>query len=286
MCRYVPPHFRPRCDFVFREIPMHLRVPHSARFVALRTVLLVPLMAQDTTQWNTLAQQVSSLINQGRYAEAMPLARKTLTVAQTSFSTRSLQYAMSLNGVGYLELATGDLNAAQPDLERAATLVIASAGPSSVQAITPLVNLGNLYIQQAQRQSLNPPLAKGFLSKAETSMRQVLGIAEINFKAADVNLAAPIQALAQVLSFESKFPEAIQLEKRLLAINQANLPPDNPQILKVRADLATAILASGDKATALMQLQGILPDAKRIMGVGDPFTGMIQDLINQLSGTT
>ncbi len=247
--------------------------------------LLTPLKAQ-TPDWMTLTQQATVLANQGRFADAMPIARQALAVAKQTYSTQSLQYAMSLNGIGYLEMATGDLASAQPDLESSAAMVQTAAGQNSIQAMTPLANLGNLYFQQAQRQSANPTLQKSLLGKAEMVLRQVLSIAEANFKGTDVNLSTSLQVLAQVLSAEQKFTEAIQLEQRLLTIARANLPADNPLILKTRADLATTILASGDSATALSQFKGVLVDAKRILPAGDSFTSSVQDIINQISDGT
>ncbi len=44
-------------------------------------------------------------------------------------------------------------------------MVQRASGQNSVQAITPLANLGNLYFQQAQRQSANPTLQKSLLGK-------------------------------------------------------------------------------------------------------------------------
>jgi tetratricopeptide (TPR) repeat protein len=198
----------------------------------------------------TLTQQATVLTNQGRFADAMPIARQALAVAKQTYSTQSLQYAMSLNGIGYLEMATGDLASAQPDLESSAVMVQRASGPNSVQAMTPLANLGNLYFQQAQRQSANPTLQKSLLGKAETALRQVLSIAEANFKGTDVNLSTPLQALAQVLSAQQKFTEAVQLEQRLLTIARANLPADNPLILKTRADLATTTLCANMSETS------------------------------------
>ncbi len=247
--------------------------------------LLSPILGQGNDQWGMLTQQATILAGQGRFADAMPLARQALAFAQTNYSDKSLQYALSLNAIGYIEMATGDLASAQPDLERAVALVTAAVGPSGIQAITPLANLGGLYVQQAQRQSMNPPVVKALLAKAEMEMRQVLSIAEKNFTGTDLNLASPIQALAQVLSMEQSFPEAIQLETRLLTIERANLPPDSQQTVRTRADLASAILASGDTKTALAQFQAILPDAKRILP-NDPFTDSIQDIINQLAPGT
>jgi tetratricopeptide (TPR) repeat protein len=247
--------------------------------------LLTPLKAQ-TTDWMTLTQQATVLTNQGRFADAMPIARQALAVAKQAYTTQSLQYALSLNGIGYLEMATGDLTSAQPDLESSAVMVQTAAGQNSVQAMTPLANLGNLYVQQAQLQSANPALQKSLLGKAETALRQVLSIAEANFKGADVNLSTPLHSLAQVLSAEQKFTEAVQLEQRLLTIQRANLPADNPLILKTRADLATTILASGDSATALSQFKAVLMDAKRILPAGDSFTAAVQDIINQISDGT
>ncbi len=282
--------------FILFSIQTKIRVSSledSVRQRAIRRVSLIvacisvltPLKAQ-TPDWMTLTQQATVLTNQGRFADAMPIARQALAVAKQTYSTQSLQYAMSLNGIGYLEMATGDLASAQPDLESSAVMVQRASGQNSVQAITPLANLGNLYFQQAQRQSANPTLQKSLLGKAETALRQVLSIAEANFRGTDVNLSTPLQALAQVLSAEQKFTEAVQLEQRLLTISSANLPADNPLILKTRADLATTILASGDSATALSQFKGILADAKRILPAGDPFTSAIQDIINQISDGT
>jgi tetratricopeptide (TPR) repeat protein len=262
---------------------VRLRAIRRVSWIAACISLLTPLKAQQTNDWMTLTQQATVLINQGRFADAMPIARQALAVAKRAYTTQSLQYALSLNGIGYLELATGDLASAQTDLESAAVMVQAAAGKNSVQAMTPLANLGNLYLQQAQLQSANPTLQKSLLGKAETALREVLSIAEANFKGADVNLSPPLQALAQVLCAEQKFTEAIQVEQRLLTIARANLPADNPLILKTRADLATTILASGDTSTALSQLKAVLVDAKRILPVGDSFTAAVQDIINQIS---
>jgi len=151
-------------------------------------------------------------------AQAEPLMRRALAIAETSFGSDHPAVAPHLNNLAELLLATNRLAEAEPLMRRALTIDEASFGPSHPEVATDLNNLAQL-LQHTSR-----------LAEAEPLMRRALSINEASFGPDHPTVAIRLNNLAELLRDTGRLAEAEPLYRRALAILEASFGPVHPTV--------------------------------------------------------
>ena len=106
-------------------------------------------LAQEA-RWKALYKQVEALYQQGKYGEAIPVAKEALEVAEQTFGPDHPNVATSLNWVALVYKKQGQYAKAGPLYKRALGIYEKALGPEHPHVATALNNLAGLYLSQGQ----------------------------------------------------------------------------------------------------------------------------------------
>ncbi|MBI3775714.1 MAG: tetratricopeptide repeat protein, partial [Gammaproteobacteria bacterium] len=88
-----------------------------------------PLAQAELTEWEKLNGEVMSLYQQGQYANAVPVAKKALALAEQTLGANHPNVAGSLNNLAELYRIQGQYKQAAPLYQRALTIWEKALGP-------------------------------------------------------------------------------------------------------------------------------------------------------------
>jgi tetratricopeptide (TPR) repeat protein len=111
---------------------------------------------EATDHWQALIAQVEELYDQGRYAEAVPLAQEALALAEASVGPTHPHVATSLQHLARLNRELGRYAEAEPLLQRALTIREQILGPAHPEVATSLNELAVLYWAQGRYAEAEP----------------------------------------------------------------------------------------------------------------------------------
>ncbi len=215
----------------------------------------------------------------GRYAEAEPQLRESLSIRRAALPAGHLNIAVGLSDLSSLLLAQNKLAEAEP-LFREALEIIRRARPAGHPEIASgLSNLAMLLSAQNKpaeaksllrealeiRRSALPPehpdialslnnlatlLYEDNLAEAEPLFREALAIRRAAFPAGHPDIVQSMNNLAVLLSQQNKPAEAEPLYREALAIRRATLPAQHPSIAIALSNLASEVRALNKPAEA------------------------------------
>jgi len=168
-----------------------------------------------------------------RLAEAEPLMRRALSIAEASFGLEHPNVANCLGNLAELLRATNRLGEAEPLMRRALAIDDASFGPGHPTVAIRLNNLAGLLCATAR------------LTEAEPLYRSALAIDEVSFGRDHPNVARGLDNLAEFLRATNRLTEAEPLMRRTLAIEEASVGPEHPAVATRLANLAELLRATG-----------------------------------------
>jgi tetratricopeptide (TPR) repeat protein len=160
------------------------------------------------------------------YAQAEPLMRRALEIAEANFGSEHPRVAVHLNSLAGLLQDTNRLAEAEKLYHRVLTVVEASLGSDHPDMATPLNNLAELL------RLTNRP------REAELLLRRALAIDEAVLGPDHPQVALLLNNLAKSLQATGRPGEAEPLFLRALAINEANLGPNHPNVARDLSNLA------------------------------------------------
>jgi tetratricopeptide (TPR) repeat protein len=172
------------------------------------------------------------------HAQAEPLYRRALAVAEASFAPDHPTVANRLNNLAQLLRAANRLTEAEPLMRRALAIDEASSGRDHPNVAKDLNNLAQL-LQATNR-----------LAEAEPLMRRALAIGEASFGREHPNVAIYLNNLAQLLQATDRLADAEPLMRRALAIDEASFGPDHPGVAIRLNNLARLLQATNRLAEA------------------------------------
>jgi tetratricopeptide (TPR) repeat protein len=182
------------------------------RLALVATVMLpvgtVPAVAQDADDPAALQRQVSRLHGQGKYGEAVPLAKRYVVVARQKHGEEHAEFATAIAWLANVYRAQGRLAEAEPLLKRALAIREKALAPDHPWIGASLNSLADLY-RTLGRHAEAEPLYKRSLTVTENA----LGPDHPNVGTSLNDLAGVCQALGRTA-------EAEQLMKRALAIRE------------------------------------------------------------------
>jgi CHAT domain-containing protein/Flp pilus assembly protein TadD len=226
-------------------------------FVILGLALLVGTPAwsdEDSPQKaKELNQEVEQLYQQGRYAEAIPVAERALAIDEKYLGPEHPDTATSLNNLAVLYKYIGAYNKAEPLYRRSLAIREKALGPEHPDTASSLGNLAGLY------------QVMGAYDKAEPLYQRSLMIYEKALGPEHPDTAIYLNNLAGLYQVMGAYDKAEPLFQRSLTINEKALGPEHPGTATSLNNLAVLYATQGrnGEALALMErAQGI--DHKQI----------------------
>jgi CHAT domain-containing protein/Flp pilus assembly protein TadD len=191
----------------------------AALFAALLVAMPVTGQAQQHENSAELHKKVNALEAAGKYAEAIPYARRALEIEESrSGPNQPNVVAIVLNRLAMLYAKDGRYADAETFYQRSLTLRAKARGPFHPDVATVLNNLAALY------------LAQGRYADAESPLKRSLAIREKALGPAHLNVAATLNNLAELYRLQGRYTDAEPLIKRALAIREKVLRPDHPDV--------------------------------------------------------
>jgi tetratricopeptide (TPR) repeat protein len=191
-----------------------------------------------------LMTQVGLLLEaKALHAEAEPLYRRTLAIAEDSLGLDHPTVAIRLNNLATFLRGTNRLGEAEPLMRRALAIDEKSFGPDHPEFATNLSNLAEL-LQATNR-----------LVEAEPLRRRALAIDEKSFGPDHSKVAIDLNNLAALLQATNRLVEAEPLIRRALAIDEKGFGPNHPNVAIRLNNLAQLLQATNrrDEAEPLMR---------------------------------
>ncbi len=199
-------------------------------FVLFFSALLTVPAAHAQEDSDALADQVNALYQQGKYAEALPLAERQVELMKAQHGEEHPDYAAALSDLANVLQRLNRAAEAEALFRKAIAIDEASLGPTHEDLATDLKGLGALLRAQSR------------IAEAETVYRRVLSIDETNHGPSDAIVAEDLGSLALVLSDAGRLAEAEPLTRRALEITESLLGPDHPDVARRLNSLATVLV--------------------------------------------
>ncbi len=232
----------------------------------------MPVFAQEA-HWETLNTRVKNLYTHERYAEALPIAEECLQAAEEAWGPNDYHVAFSLQDLAAIRSAQNDFAAAEPLAQRALKILLAAPSPDPREVANALNTLASVYRQggklaeaetfaqralEIQEKALPPDdpdigvTLAGLASlyqmqfkyakygEMEEYYKRAIAILEKANGPKDPYLATVLGNFARVYSMSGRNAEAVPLFAREVAIKEAILGPDNPNVFTERCLLAAA----------------------------------------------
>lgn len=218
---------------------------------------LLPASAQEA-RWNQMSVQVDQLRQQGRTAQAIPLAQQAVQVAQATFGPNDRRVGISLDELGLLLSDQGDFAGAETSLRRALAVFQKNAGPQSKDIGTTLLNLARLYGDHGRWGE-----AEGAYHDALTATLQAYG-------QTDPHVADVLASGGGFLIDEGKWMDAARLLRGAIAIYQNAGPAYNAQLANAYSLAAEDCVAAGDIKTAETLYQRSIDIGQKVYAPDDP----------------
>ena len=167
-------------------------------------------LAQDDDP-SALNQQVTQLIEQGKYQEAIHIAERAVEVAKRTRGPEDPKTAEALNNLGLLRKKIGDYAKAEPLYQEALRIrqkVLGSEHPYTAQSLN---NLGLLYKDMHEYAKAEP-----LLQEALRIYQKVSG-SEHPYTATSLdNLASLYRVMGEYAKAEPRYQEALRIRQKVL----------------------------------------------------------------------
>jgi len=196
--------------------------------------------------------------NQGRYAEAEPLYKRSLAIREKARGPDHPDVALALNNLAALYDKQGRTAEAEPLHKRALAVFEKALGPDHRDVATALNSLASLYDDQ------------GRYAEAEPVLKRALAIYEKALGPDHPDVALSLNNLAALYDDQGRYAEAEPLYKRSLAIKEKALGPDHPAVARALNNLALLYKEQGRKADAEPVYKRALAIDEKALGPDHP----------------
>ena len=210
-----------------------------------------------------------ALYDQGRYAEAEPLYKRALAIAEKALGPDHPDVASCLNNLAILYKAQGRYAEAEPLYKRALAIREKALGPDHPSLAQSLNNLALLYD------------AQGRYVEAEPLYKRALAIWEKALGPDHPDVASCLNNLALLYDAQGRYAEAEPLYNRALAIWEKALGPDHPDVATCLNNLASLYQDQGRYAEAEPLYKRALAIREKSLGPDHPD---VAESLNNLAG--
>jgi tetratricopeptide (TPR) repeat protein len=232
-------------------------------------ILACPASLAEDDDPNALNQQVTQLIEQGKYREAIPIAEGALEVAKRVRGPERPETAEAMNNLGLLLQKIGNYTKAEPLLEEALRMRQKVLGSEHPDTATSLNNLGLLY------------WAMGEYAKAEPLYQEALRIRQKVLGSEHPLTAISLNNLALLYQNMGEYAKAEPLYQEALRIWQKVLGPEHPGTAISLNNLALLYQNMGEYTKAEPLYQEALRIRQKVLGSEHPDTA---NSLNNLGG--
>jgi CHAT domain-containing protein len=198
---------------------------------------------------------------QGRYAEAEQLSRRSLAIRERALGPEHPDVGGSLNNLAALFHVQGRYAETEPLYRRSLAIIEKELGPDHPNVGTALNNLADLY--QAQ----------GRYAEAEPLSRRSLAIRERALGPEHLDVGGSLNNLAALYRAQGRFAEAEPLSRRSLAVVEKALGPDHQHVGTTLSVLALLYQAQGRFAEAEPLFRRTLAIREKALGQSHPDVG-------------
>ena len=205
-----------------------------------------------------LNAQVRELYEQGKYAEAEPLLKRLLSIAEKALGPEHPTVATALDNLAEPYRAQGRYTEAEPLYKRSLSIREKALGPDHLDVATSLNNLAMLYQFQ------------GRYAEAEPLYKRSLSIREKALGPDHPDVATSLNNLALLYQFQGRYGEAEPLLKRALSILEKAQGPDHPAVATALNNLATLYQFQGRYGEAEPLLKRALNILEKAQGPDHP----------------
>ncbi len=174
----------------------------------------------------------------GQYAEAEPLFRRSLKIWEQQLGPEHPNVAISLDNLALLLISQGKYAEAEPLCRRALAIFDKQLGSEHLDVAINLNNLASLLESQ------------GKYSEAEPLYHRSLEIREQQLGMEHPDVASSLNSLASLLESQGKYTEAEPLYRRSLKIWEQQLGPEHPDVAIGLDNLALLLTSQGKYAEA------------------------------------
>jgi CHAT domain-containing protein/Tfp pilus assembly protein PilF len=213
-----------------------------------------------TSTASALYKQADTHYEQGRYADAEPLFKRSLAIYEKALGPEHGHVAGALNALAELYYAQGRYADAEPLFKRSLAILEKTLGPEHTDVATILNNLAITYTSKSRYADAEPLFkrvlairerahgpehrrvattlfslaglyrAQGRYADAELLGKRSLAILEKTLGPEHTDVAAQLNGLATIYNSQSRYADAELLFKRSLAIQEKTLGPDHPNV--------------------------------------------------------
>jgi TonB family protein len=221
--------------------------------------------SQDPSEAAALTSSVIKLYQAGKYAEALPLARRAVQLREAVLTADEPLLRNALINLGQIYVALGKLREAETAFERVAKSY-ETTQPSAPRFAEVLQTLALVHY------------AKGDLSKSEKEYQRSLEINEKAFGPESSQTAQSLLSFAEFYQFTGNYKKGELLYQRLVSLQQKGSRPEQKEPLAVIVDRYACLLRKANRSADAKALED------RILGPpGSPDDAAA--LANILNGT-
>jgi tetratricopeptide (TPR) repeat protein len=195
-----------------------------------------------------LYPKMESLYKQGKFQEALPIARELLEMSKKENGPESTETISMMRYVAQMDTTLGNVDEAEKYLLQAETTLSKSPTPTQQYART-LGDLSRLYYDQ-----------KLDFAKTEIYLKRSIAILEKVAPADAGDLGTALNNLATLYEREGRQQEALSIDKRIVELREKALPA-------VDANLAHSLLARGHVYSDLHEYHNAESDLKRALSI-------------------
>jgi TonB family protein len=165
-----------------------------------------PQEPPELQEASKLNESAVKLYNQGKYDEALPLARRAIEIREKLLSRKDPRVSISLTNLGEIYLAKKDYKAAREVFQRLLQIQEETFGPDDVNLAFTLDRLAVLhYVARNTRET-------------EAAYKRALALREKTLGANDVQVADSLFQLGEFYRFERNFKPALESYRRALRL--------------------------------------------------------------------
>ena len=225
-------------------------------------ILACPASWAEDDDPNALNQQVTQLIEQGKYQEAIPIAERAVEVSKRVRGPEQPETVEALNNLGLLFQKIGDYAKAEPLYQEALRIRQKVLGPEDPDTATSLDNLADLYRDMNE------------YAKAEPLYQEALRIRQKVLGTEHPDTATSLNNLAELYEDMGEYAKAEPLLQEALRIRQKVLGPEHPDTALSLNNLAALYDVMGKYAKAEPLFQEVLRIRQKVLGPEHPDTAV------------
>jgi CHAT domain-containing protein len=228
-----------------------------------------PYTPQPDPRVVELYKKVNELQSVGKYAEAIPYARRALEIEERRSGANYPDVGILLYNLAHLYSSSGRYSEAEPLLVRSLAILEKTLSPDHPDVVRTLNSLGSVYGSQ------------GRYADAQPVFKRLLSIREKTLGPDHPDVAKVMDYLAWTYKKQGLYADAETLHLRSLIIEEKTLGPDHPDVATTLIFLAELYSSQGRYADAEPLFRRSLSIQERVFGPDHPqVAGSLDSLAN------